>query len=185
MEYVEGKTFEAGDDLILDGTEFVECTFIGLDLAEREFKNSKFIECHFRKCNCSNAVVQNSTFRDTKFDECKLMGINWSSVQSIANLSIQNSNLDYSVFQELNLGHAIFKDCVIREVDFSQSKMESANFSGSNLRGSFFTGCDLSKADFRDAIEYNIDPQFTKLKKAKFSMPEAMSLLQSLEIIIE
>jgi len=36
-----------------------------------------------------------------------------------------------------------------------------------------------------DAKNYFIDPRYTKLKKAKFSMPDAIGLLLPFEIIIE
>jgi hypothetical protein len=40
-------------------------------------------------------------------------------------------------------------------------------------------------ADFREAFNYDIDFKFNKLAKAKFSIPEALSLLNSLDIILE
>ena len=182
--YIVEKTFSSLDGLNFENIEYMDCCFEGLDLTSFNFKNSKFIECKFRNCNLSNSIFLNTTFRDVKFQECKLLGINWSSCQIISNLDIRDSILDYSVFQDLNLSHSTFKKSSLKDVDFSSSKLSNSDFSSSNLRASSFTGSDLSKCDFRNAVEYNINPSYSKIKKAKFSMPEAMILLQHLDVII-
>jgi hypothetical protein len=43
----------------------------------------------------------------------------------------------------------------------------------------------LEKADFRDAINYRIDPGINKMKKAKFSRDGLPGLLTRFDIIIE
>jgi fluoroquinolone resistance protein len=55
---------------------------------------------------------------------------------------------------------------------------KSENFSGKNLEGRVFASCTL-------AVRYNIDPQTNKIKKAKFSLPEAIGLLRGFDVIIE
>lgn len=42
----------------------------------------------------------------------------------------------------------------------------------------------LVSADFTEAINYSIDLQLNDIKKAKFSFPEAISLLEVYEIEI-
>ena len=42
--------------------------------------------------------------------------------------------------------------------------------------------CDLRKADFRDATSYKVDILGSRLKDAKFSLPEAVNLLADLKI---
>jgi len=39
-------------------------------------------------------------------------------------------------------------------------------------------------ADFASAVRYDIDPQTNKIKKAKFSLPEAVGLLKGFAITI-
>jgi uncharacterized protein YjbI with pentapeptide repeats len=48
-----------------------------------------------------------------------------------------------------------------------------------------FGNTDLSKANLSKAYNYHIDASQNKLKGTRFSLPEAMSLLYSLEIILE
>jgi len=42
----------------------------------------------------------------------------------------------------------------------------------------------LTEADLSKARNYLIDPGLNQLKKAKFSLPEAMSLLYNMDIIL-
>ena len=43
----------------------------------------------------------------------------------------------------------------------------------------------MTKSDFRNATQYYIEPEFTKINKAKFSMPEAMSFFSAIDIVVE
>ena len=51
--------------------------------------------------------------------------------------------------------------------------------------GTLFHNCDLSRSDFSGALNYSIDVRTNQVKQAKFSLPEAIALLQALDIRIE
>lgn len=185
MEYFENRKFTSEDQVSFESGEFIECEFHGIDLTASSFKNSKLIECQFRGCNISNIKILNASFRDVTFTDCKLIGVNWSESSTLADLKFFTSQLNYSVFQDLDISRIVFENCQLLEVDFSQSKLTGANFRRSKLTGASFVGCDLSKADFREAQEYFIDLRHTKVIKTKLSAPEALGLLTALEIEIE
>lgn len=44
---------------------------------------------------------------------------------------------------------------------------------------------NLEKADLRRARGYFIDPKFAKLKQAKFSFPDAVTLIEALGVEVE
>ncbi|MCX6118367.1 MAG: pentapeptide repeat-containing protein, partial [Proteobacteria bacterium] len=88
--------------------------------------------------------------------------------------------LDYSIFQGLKIRGFKFKDCVMKEADFSASQLVGSDFSGALLDGTSFDRADLSKADFRTAKNYQINPLSSKIIGAKFRFPEAMSLVSAL-----
>lgn len=77
-----------------------------------------------------------------------------------------------------------FKESKVHEAHFNNTKLNGANFENTDLSGTIFHNCDLCKADFSTASRYCIDPQTNKIKKAKFSLPEAVGLLQGFDIII-
>jgi len=72
-----------------------------------------------------------------------------------------------------------------REVDFREADLSDAEFSGTDLSGSIFINTILDGADFRRASDYNISPTENSISKAVFSLPEAMSLLYSMDIRLE
>ena len=59
-----------------------------------------------------------------------------------------------------------------------------ANLTDTDLLGTTFHQCNLTKSDFRNAKNYMIDLQTNNVKNAQFSLPEAMNLLQSFDIIL-
>ncbi|WP_425542813.1 pentapeptide repeat-containing protein [Algoriphagus jejuensis] len=63
------------------------------------------------------------------------------------------------------------------ETDFSQADLSGSNFSGSELSGTVFDQTNLEKADFREAVNYRIDPERNKIKGARFDLEGLPGLL--------
>ena len=76
-------------------------------------------------------------------------------------------------------------NCTAKEADFTEADLRGGIFTGGDFEGSFFSKTNLEGADFRDAKNYSIDVRYAKVKKAKFSLPEGLSLLSGLEVSIE
>ena len=76
-------------------------------------------------------------------------------------------------------------NCSAIDVDFRESDLSKADFTGTDLSDSLFLGTDLTEANFRRARNYHIDPGKNNITGAKFSLPEAMSLLYSMDIDLE
>jgi uncharacterized protein YjbI with pentapeptide repeats len=72
-----------------------------------------------------------------------------------------------------------------REVDFREADLTDGDFSGTDLSGIIFMNTVLDGADFRRASNYNISPMENSISKAVFSLPEAISLLYSMDIQLE
>jgi uncharacterized protein YjbI with pentapeptide repeats len=185
MNDYESIEYGRVDNPKFKGNEFIDCTFNEVELSESDLTSSKIIESEFKNCNLSNSIVTNSTLRDVSFIDCKMIGVNWSNSHTLSHVRFVNCILDYSIFQNLKILGAHFESCSLREADFSQSKLVSASFSGSSLSSCNFNGCNLEKADFRLAKDFFIDPAYTNIKKAIFSMPEAVNLLKAFDIIIK
>ena len=58
-------------------------------------------------------------------------------------------------------------------------------FINCDFSGAVFENTILEKADLRTAINYSIDPEINRLKKAKFSMPGLIGLLDKYDIELE
>lgn len=169
----------------LEGEDFQGCSFIGCDITESNLRNTKFCACTFTNCNLSIPKLEGCRFQDVKFIECKIVGADFFKCEkTFFSPSFKKCFLHYCNFSDLNMKNISIKDCKIHEVHFSHTLLNGAIFENTDLSGTIFHQCDLSQADFSTSSRYNIDPQTNKIKKAKFSLPEAIGLLQGFDILI-
>lgn len=82
----------------------------------------------------------------------------------------------------MDLQRVSFEKCVAEEVDFRGANLTGANLTFTDFSGSFFKHTVLERADFTHASNYQIDVNLNKVKGARFMLPEAISLLRSLDI---
>jgi uncharacterized protein YjbI with pentapeptide repeats len=54
-----------------------------------------------------------------------------------------------------------------------------------DFKDSKFSNTDLSYADFTQAKNYDINPNYNKIKRAIFSIPEVLTLLQGFDVVIK
>ncbi|MBN1266087.1 MAG: pentapeptide repeat-containing protein [Anaerolineales bacterium] len=186
-EKFENITLEAGETLT---GEFVECAFSNCFFSGVLLKHCRFNSCIFTNCDLSLADISGSAFPSTRFEKAKLIGINWTSADWGA-LGIGTP----PVFLECVLNHGTFigvdlkgtqiLDCVAREVDFREADLSGVKFGRTDFSGSLFGQTNLSKADLSRAYSYAIDPGANTLEGTRFSMPEALSLLYNMNIVLD
>jgi uncharacterized protein YjbI with pentapeptide repeats len=174
----------------LDSSVFLDCQFSGCALVETVLHACRFQRCTFIDCDLSLLQIPGSEFASVEFDGCKLVGIDWTMARNnrpaLGNpICFRASILSHCTFIGLDLQEIQFIDCVAHEVDFRQASLQSANFSGTDLNGSLFMDTILSDADLRSAVNYHIDPTGNNLSGARFTMPEALSLLHALDIRLD
>ena len=182
-----GEAFAGGDWSAQEivGVEFDSCTFRHCVFAKASLSGCRFLDCAFESCDFSLLKVRNARFRDVRFKDCKMIGINWTPIGGALDLAFEHCLLDYSIFTGLDLRRIKLIRCSARETDFSDSNLKEAVCTGTDFQAARFSNTDLSKADLRGADNYQIDPSANRLRKARFSLPEAISLLQGLDIVIE
>lgn len=173
---IENKTFE-------------NCQFQDCDFTESLFHSCKFIDCTFKSSNLSNIKLNYSAFNDVTFDQCKLIGVNWTeakwpNIALTSPIKFYQCDLSHSSFYELKLTELVLQRSKAKQVDFRVADLSHSDFTQTDLEGSLFMHTNLSHADFTDAFNYAISPIDNKIKKAKFSLPDAMNLLQAFDIEI-
>ncbi|EKE08324.1 MAG: hypothetical protein ACD_17C00229G0001 [uncultured bacterium] len=77
-----------------------------------------------------------------------------------------------------------FKGSKLKDNHFTNTILKGVDFDGVDLSGTIFHNCDLCNADFSSSTQYDIDLRTNKIKKAKFSFPEAAGLLRTFDITI-
>ncbi len=173
----------------LVSNEFYDCVFIRCSFVESVFRNCRFVNCAFQACDLSLVQVPESTFSSTRFENSKVIGVNWTEAEwpamGLGNpVGFFKSAISHSTFLALSLTGVQIRDCVAVDVDFREADLSQADFGGTDLSKSMFINTNLSEADLSRARNYRIDPGQNVLRQTKFSLPEAMSLLYSLDIIL-
>ncbi len=175
------QTFE---NINFDNCSFKKCIFDTV-----KFVNCEFIDCEFSSCNLNLLNIKNSRFSDVVFEHCTMLGINWADarwpqINLTSPIKFYECNISNSSFFELNLDELVIEACKAHEVDFREASVTYANFTNTDFHNSLFIRTKLTGADFTEAINYNIDITMNEIKKAKFSFPEVVALLNCLEIEI-
>ncbi|MDB5248637.1 MAG: hypothetical protein JWQ40_3031 [Segetibacter sp.] len=172
------------DDKHITGTDFSDCRFYKSSLKGCLFEECNFENCTFEDCDLSLIKFKRTCFSDGNIINCKAIGINWSEVVNALSVNFKHSRISFSGFFGKNLKKSQFTDCVADEVDFTDCNLSQSVFTGTDLCNARFENTDLTKADFAGAKNYLINTKTNKIKGAKFSLPEALSLLKSLDIVL-
>jgi fluoroquinolone resistance protein len=175
--------------VILKSNSFHDCRFERCNFVEAHFQNCRFVNCIFKNCDLSLAQIPNCSFSGTRFENSKVIGINWAQAHWSENalwdpLEFTKCPLSHSTFLGVDLTGIKIRRCEAINVDFRESDLTQADFSFTDLKESLFLSTNLSGADLRYARNYTIDPSQNTINGAKFSLPEAMSLLYSMDIQI-
>ena len=171
--------------------EFNACTFTKCVFSETAFEKCEFRDCVFKKCSLSLVSLKDSLFFGTRFEDSQLIGINWTETSWAKNkatlitpVDFFGCTLNYSTFIGLNLKKIKLTKCMAQDVSFEDANLTQANCTATDFTNSRFLHTNLTQADFTGATNYSIAANQNTLKKTKFSLPEAMSLLYSLDIIL-
>ncbi len=172
------ETLPIGD---YENCHFTDCNFSNVNLSQVHF-----MSCTFTGCNISMSALTNTAFRDVVFTKCKLLGLRFDDCSSLLFLvRFEDCNLTLSSFYKRRLKGTLFKQCNLQEVDFAEADLSQAIFNDCDMLRALFDNTILEKADLRTSYNYSIDPMKNKLKKAKFSVPGIVGLVDNLDIIIE
>ncbi len=184
----EGKTFTKIDytEKTLRDREFCKCRFVGCVFLKSNLMGNNFEDCAFENCNFSMTKVKGSGFRNANFKECKIIGVDFSECNKyMFSFSFYKCHLDYSTFLGTKLMKTKFEKCSMKETDFSEANLSGSELLDCDLTGAIFSNTVLEKVDFRTANNYSIDPEFNRLKKAKFSAFNLEGLLYKHQLDID
>jgi len=186
--YFENEEFKGIDytnQFLLKG-EYEECVFINCNLLKADLSDVNFGECKFVNCDISMATMNNTAFRDVKFKNCKLLGLHFDNCNDfLFTVSFEGCKLNLSSFYKRSLKRGVFTNCIMHEVDFTDSILTNSSFMNCDLLNAIFENTNLEKADLSTSFNFSIDPEFNRIKKAIFSKEGLIGLLRKYNIIIE
>jgi len=182
-----GKDFSG---ITVRDRDFMLCSFRSCQMAEIDLRSCRFQDCSFEQCDVSLAKLERCQFQNTTFCKSRLVGIDWTRLtwQKKAlkpALHFVECNLNYSNFFGCLLKNTKFTDCMLQEVEFGEADLSQADLRRADLSQARFFHTDLTETDLRDARNYDINAVVNTLHKTRFTLPEAVSLLHSLDIILD
>ncbi len=164
---------------------FEACHFDHCSFTNCKMDRCKFINCRFDSCILSAVTPINCRFQEPRFFRCKLMGMDWTRTVDLSEPDFLECQVNYSNFKLLKLPGIKMVNCEAKEVDFIEADLRKGDFRQTDFEKSRFFKTNLTSADFKGAKNYSIDVKVNILKKTRFSLPEALLLLNSLDVIIE
>ncbi|MDA3940089.1 MAG: pentapeptide repeat-containing protein [Spirochaetia bacterium] len=170
----------------LSGKVFYNCDFRGCNFTQAILSSSDFESCSFIDCNFTNPIIVQTKFIDVKYEKCKLMGLNFYLCSQFAfDVTFDECLISNCNFGQMKMKSSKFTKCEIIESYFQDTFLEGATFEGSNFKGTLFHNTNLEKASFCNASGYNIDPTVNRIRKAKFTVPDVLNLLNTFNIEIK
>ena len=165
---------------------YENCTFKHCVFTSTNLSKFIFVECQFIECDISMAILFGATLQDISFTGCKLMGLHFEHCSDLMfSVSFNKCDLKLSSFYQCSLKGTSFLDCKLQETDFTESELKESILSGCDLSGAIFAQTNLEGVDFRSSLNYSIDPQLNRIKKARFSVDGVFGLLDKHDIIID
>lgn len=182
-----GKDFSG---IAIKDRNFTQCSFHSCQMVETDLQSCYFRDCSFEQCDLSLAKLEHCQSQNTIFRKSRLVGIDWTRLtwQKKAlkpPLHFIACNLNYCNFFGCLLENTKFMDCMLQEVEFGEADLSRADLRRTDLIKAHFFHTDLTETDFRDARNYDINAVVNTLHKTRFTLPEAISLLHSLDIILD
>lgn len=168
--------------------EFSACTFIKCAFNESVFQNCSFHDCVFKSCDLSLVRLPACSFANTHFEDSQIIGVNWTETSWATSkvvftpVNFVRCVINYATFMGLNLKKGTLSHCTARDVSFEEANLTQSDCTFTDFTNSRFIHTNLTGADFTGAKNYSIAASLNTLKKTKFSLPEAMSLLYNLDI---
>lgn len=188
-EYEEFEHLDLDGELVEDRT-FEDCTFYKCRISETKIRHCSFRACTFKECMILNNTYEFTDAVDCRFTECSLVGVAWNEVERENNIMLpfsafENCTIKYNLFVGFSMKKFDFSGCDLLGSTFQQCNLKESSFQRAGLKGTTFLRNDLTGADFREAEDYSISLEENRMKKSRFSFPDAIRLLSATGIIVE
>ena len=114
------------------------------------------------------SAIKNTGLKDVDFEACKLLGLNFGACNPfLLEMKFADCDISFASFYKLKLKNTKFNSCKLRETDFVDADLTNSLFDNCDLLGVIFENTILEKANLSTSVNFIIDPEKNKLKKAK------------------
>ena len=173
-------------ELFQERRTFEECRFRQCSFAGGKIDGMVFRSCIFEECDLTLATFRDTSLQEVRFIRCKLVGVQFDACRKLLlQVAFEKCLSRLSGYAGMQLKNTVFDGSDLQEADFTGADLSGSSFAGCDLTRALFNRTNLEGADFRSAFGYAFAPESNRLKRAKFSMPEVLGLLDGHGIEIE
>ncbi len=166
--------------------DYEECTFESCQFQDGFLDNQNFVDCVFNNCDFSNCNITNTIFNEVLFKKCKLVGVQFEKANSgLLSLGFLDCNLTLTSFYGMQIQKTNFSGSNLSQADFTETDLTEVDFSYCNLHNTVFKRSILNSANLTTALNFNIDPENNRLKKARFAEEGLSGLLKKYDIVVQ
>lgn len=170
----------------LPKAEYTDCNFTNCNFENSDLSNINFLECDFVDCNFSNANVIHTSFNAINFKGCKILGVLFQNCNPfLLAFKFTDCTLNLSSFYQLKINYTKFLNCIMHQVDFTETEAKQVVFKDCDLKQSIFDHTNLEYSDFYSAYNFSINPTNNQIKNASFSKENISGLLDNFNIKIK
>lgn len=176
-ERVEYCTFENEEySNNLYDNEFEHCEFDNIILQSITIEKVTFRNVKFTQCNFSNTVFNECTFIKCEFYNCKITGCNF--IENILyNVTFQDVNASYASLSMSSIDKCLFKDTLLKNGYFQETKTKSIYFNNVDLMQAQFLKTSLNKIDLSSCKIEGIAISIEDIKGAIIEPFQAVDLM--------
>jgi fluoroquinolone resistance protein len=187
-EFADGITYNKKDftQVPLAPGEYDSCIFSSCNFTGSDLSGLRFIDCTFESCDLSLARLTGTILNTVRFRGCKMLGLLFETCNENGFSPVfENCNLSHSSLTGTNMKKGVFKDLVLHETDFTRCDLSGVLFENCDFAGAVFDRTNLENSDFRSSLNYTINPEKNRIRKARFSLTGLPGLLAVYNIEID
>ena len=136
---------------VLEGVEAVDAYF-----SEADLTGARLLKGDFSGADLSKSILNGADFRESKLEDTSVEGskglkVNFDKADLTRFRASEGCDFTESTFRESNGFESIWHDAVLKDADFSLSKMEGADFTKAILQSADFSAADMKHTRFMKA----------------------------------
>ena len=137
--------------VVLVVVEATDANFSEADLSNAKLSKSDFSGADFSKSIFNEADFRESKLEDTSVEGAKGLKVNFNKADLTRLRASEGCDFSESTFRETNGFESIWHDALLKDADFSLSRMQGADFTKAILQNADFSAADMAHTRFMKA----------------------------------
>lgn len=184
-------------DLDVEGVSLVDAMLTSRQLDARSINESIFTKIDFTGVDADKFSLSDSELKSCIFSANKFPDSHWLRVaikssrcvgldmtgSIVRNVSFSDSKIEFINFRKAKLEDILFKDCMLSDVDFNQGNLKNVRFENCILKDVTFNGAKMVAVDISQSTIEHIKG-IDSIKGITISQDQLIQLAPSLALAV-